>query len=360
MPRGTLVAGGIDLELREANPWERHEFEVFVGQHVFGDPLQSWAWGDVKAEFGWTAHRFWILDRERRVGSLSLLRRALPLFGEILYAPRGPVLDPMDATAWRGLGPQLRRIFPRAFVLVAEPRIDERRRRPPGFWQGRRRGHFGGIQPRFVAEVPLVGEEHEIFSRLAAKCRYNVRLAARRGITVRQGSGPDRATFLRLLQITARRDGFGLRAPRFYAQVLAALSEAGQGALFLAERCGETLAGVFAIRLGRHALYLYGASADEHRRDMAAYLAQWEAIRWALAGGADRYDMTGIAPRDDPRHPLHGLRRFKLGWGAGERRYLGPLDLPLRPWPYLLYRLAEPLAARISLLRAGPLPRTAQ
>lgn len=351
---------GSDLQLKEAKPPERREFDAFVGRHVFGDPLQGWTWGEVKAEYGWRPHRFWILEGGQTVGCLALLRRELPVFGELLYAPRGPVLDPSQKRLWSALRGELRRIFPAAFAFVAEPRIDEREKRPPRFWQGRRRGHFGGIQPRVVAEIPLLGDVPRIFAALTPKCRYNVRLAGRRGIRVRRAEAPDRATFLRLLQITARRAGFPLRAPRFYAHVLAAFSDAGQGEVFLAEHEGEALAGLFAIRLGRHSLYLYGASADGRRRDMAPYLVQWHAIAWAARGGAERYDMRGIAPNENPRHPLHGLRRFKLQWGAGERRYLGPLDMPLRFWPYLAYRLAEPLVARLSVLRAGLRARAAQ
>ncbi|EQD27953.1 Methicillin resistance protein, partial [mine drainage metagenome] len=271
--------------------------------HVYGDPLQGWSWGAVKQDYGWEPRRFWVMENGRTVGSLALVRRTLPMFGDLLYAPRGPVLDPAVKRYWMPLRAELRRIFPDAFVLVAEPRIDEREKRPPAFWQGRRRGLFGGIQPRLVAEIPLTGAD-DLWRLLSPKCRYNVRLAMRRGLTVRRAQGPDRATFLRLLQITARRDGFFLRAPRFYAQVMAAFGDAGQGEVFLVERDQEALAGVFVICLGRHALFLYGASSDEHRRDMAPYLCQWHAIRWASANGAERYDMTGIAPNDNPDHPL--------------------------------------------------------
>lgn len=350
----------MDLQMREAAPSERADFDAFVGQHVYGDPLQGWSWGEVKREFGWEPHRLWILDGGRPIGSMALLRRSLPVFGDLLYAPRGPVLDPIDRRRWSGLRAELRRLFPDAFAFVAEPRIDEFQKRPPAFWQGRRRGNFGGIQPRIVAEIALTGDVTETFTLLSPKCRYNVRLAMRRGLKVHRGVGPDRATFLRLLQITARRDGFSLRTPRFYAQVLAQFCDANQAEMFLVEKDGESLAGVFAVRLGRHALFLYGASSDEHRRDMATYLCQWHALRWAAMGGADRYDMTGIAPNDNPRHPLHGLRRFKLQWGAGERRYLGPIDLPLKIWPYLLYRIAEPLAARAAWLQTGLRPQHAQ
>ncbi len=347
------------MEIEEIPQARRAEFDAFVGAHIWGDVLQGWAWGDVKGAFGWHPHRFLLHEYGQVIGALSVLRREVPVFGEILYAPRGPVLDPGKRGTWRDFSRLLRRRFPRAFAFVCEPRIDEEMKRPPRFWRGRRRGLFQGIQPRIVAEIPLSGNLERDFERLHPKCRYNVRLAERRGIATRKGETADRSTFLRLLQITARRDGFHLRASRFYSEVLRAFADAGQAALLLAGRGDEDYAGVFAVRLGRHAIYLYGASDGAGRRDMAAYACQWAAIRWAEECGAERYDMTGMAP-SDARHPLSGLRRFKMQWGAVERRYIGPLDLPLRLPNYLLYRLAEPLVARLSLWRQRFVARPAQ
>ncbi|MDA8344836.1 MAG: peptidoglycan bridge formation glycyltransferase FemA/FemB family protein [Thermaerobacter sp.] len=357
---GQTAPGGKQLEIEEIPEQRRAEFDAFVGAHIWGDVLQGWTWGEVKGAFGWRPHRFLLHEYGQIVGAVSVLRREVPLFGEILYAPRGPVLDPAKRGQWRELSRLLRRRFPRAIAFICEPRIDETAKRPPGFWRGRRRGLFQGIQPRIVAEIPLSGDLAQDFGRLHSKCRYNLRLSERRGVKTRTGEPPDRATFLRLLQITARRDGFGLRAPRFYSAVLRAFSDAGQGALLLAGRGEEDYAGVFAVRLGRHAIYLYGASDDATRRDMAAYACQWAAISWAANGGAERYDMTGMAPSSRQSHPLSGLRRFKMQWGAVERRYLGPLDVPLRLPLYLVYRVAEPIFARISLWRTRFVARPAQ
>lgn len=348
------------MEIEEIFAERRAEFDALVGDHVWGDVLQGFTWGDIKGAFGWQPHRFLLREHGKVIGALSALRRELPLFGELLYAPRGPVLDPARRVQWRELRRLLHERFPRAFAFICEPRLDEAAKRPPGFWRGRRRGLFQGIQPRIVAEIPLSADPSQNLRRLQGKCRYNIRVAGRRGVTTRVGGPGDRTTFLRLLQVTARRDGFGLRSSRFYDAVLRMFGEAGQGALLLSGRGDEDFAGVFAVRLGRHAIYLYGASDDAGRRDMAAYACQWEAIAWAASAGAERYDMTGMAPSPSPRHPLSGLRRFKMQWGAVERRYIGPLDAPLKLPNYLLYRVAEPVVSRIALWRTRLVARPAQ
>jgi lipid II:glycine glycyltransferase (peptidoglycan interpeptide bridge formation enzyme) len=347
------------LELIEVFEDRKAEFNAVVGEHIWGDVLQGWTWGEVEGGFGWQVHRFLLQEFSRTIGALSVLRRDVPLCGDLLYAPRGPVLDPSKRAQWRELARILRRKFPRAFAFISEPRLDEEGKRPPGFLRGRRRRSVQGNQPRIVAEIPLSGDADRDFSRLHQKCRYNIRLAARRGISARVGAGPDRANFVRLLQIAARRDGFALRPPGFYSAVMRAFSEAGQGALVLAGRGEDDFAGIFTAYLGRHAMHLYGASDDASRRDMATYACQWEAITWAAAQGAERYDLTGTVSL--PRQiSLRGVQRFDMQWGAVERRYIGPLDAPLR-WPqYLLYRIAEPVISRIALWRTRFVAHPAQ
>ena len=45
------------------------------------------------------------------------------------------------------------------------------------------------------------------------KTRYNIRLAARKGVTVRAGGEADLPAFYRLMEVTAQRDGFGIHTP---------------------------------------------------------------------------------------------------------------------------------------------------
>ena len=72
------------MEVEEIPAERRAEFDEVVGGHLWGDVLQSWAWGEVKAAFGWRPHRFLLRERGEVVGALSLLRRELPFFGELL------------------------------------------------------------------------------------------------------------------------------------------------------------------------------------------------------------------------------------------------------------------------------------
>ena len=47
----------------------------------------------------------------------------------------------------------------------------------------------------------------------------------------------------------------------------------------------EILAELIAVKHGPEAIYMYGASSSEHRANGAAFLLQFEAMKWARAAG---------------------------------------------------------------------------
>ena len=86
-----------------------------------------------------------------------------------------------------------------------------------------------------------------------------------------------------------------------------------------------------------------GSSADRKRNLMPSYALQWQAMRLARDSGCRSYDLFGIPPRDDAAHPMHGLYRFKTGFGGTIFNRLGCWDVALRPLLYGAYRIAESL-----------------
>ena len=113
--------------------------------------------------------------------------------------------------------------------------------------------------------------------------------------------------------------------------------------LYTAHHEDDLLGGIIVASWRGVSTYLYGASSDVKRNLMAAYLLQWEAMRRAMANGDHGYDLFGIPPTDDPAHPMHGLYRFKTGFGGRVLHRAGAWDLILRPTPGALYRGAERL-----------------
>lgn len=315
--------------------------------------LQTPNWNTFKSEFGWqgTAVRL-----PHTATDTQILYRPLPFGLKIAYVPKGPDLDWQNTTtALEGLQ-KLMSVArkPGVIFLKVEPDIPaipaaEKLFVRCGFQRGK------AIQPAATILVDIALPDDEILARMKSKTRYNIRLAAKKGVTVRTGTEADLPAFCRLMDITAVRDGFGVHPPEYYRAVMRHFPPDSR-VLLLAEYDGQPLAVLMAFAWDGVGYYLYGASGNEYRNKMPAYLLQWEAMRWAKAHGCHTYDLWGIP--DVPaetlerdflnRHDgLWGVYRFKRGFGGHPQHSIGAFD---RPYSKLMYRLFTTiLAARTNL-----------
>jgi peptidoglycan pentaglycine glycine transferase (the first glycine) len=152
----------------------------------------------------------------------------------------------------------------------------------------RARGWQPSAQPIQFANTVLLDLEHseeDLLASMKSKSRYNTRLARRRGVTVRLGTGADLPLFFDLYAETAGRDGFPIRPRAYYLDAWASFLELGRARLLLAEVEGEAVAGLILLLFGPTAWYMYGASSTRHRERMPNNLLQWEAIRQAQEAG---------------------------------------------------------------------------
>jgi peptidoglycan pentaglycine glycine transferase (the first glycine) len=312
-----------------------------------GHVLQSWAWGELKSEFGWSVMRL----AEGSAGA-QVLFRPLPLgLGSIAYVPKGPLVDFTDAPGVRALLDVIRPVARqrRAICLKIEPnQADDPdlsgRLRTLGFHPSPQ-----SVQPRRTILVDLDAGPEESLGRMKQKTRYNIRLAERKGVTVRAGDETDLPCFYELMQLTSTRDGFAIHSRAYYEAAHRLFVTPGQGQLLLAEYQGKLLAGLVVLALGETAIYMYGASSDEERQRMPTYLLQWEAMLWARAQGCRTYDLWGVPDADEATleakftergDGLWGVYRFKRGFGGRLVRFTGAWDLVYAPLRYRLYTVA--------------------
>ncbi len=343
--------------------------------------LQSWEWGSLKAQTGWQAQRFLLPgDNDTPLAAFQYLWRQpipkIPL--RVGYVPKGPVVDWDDEVAVERTLAAVEECARRTgslFVKI-DPDVDETSltgRRVVALLRARGwRYSPEQIQFKNTAVTPLFGDEQALddqalMESFKSKWRYNVRLAGRRGLTVRLGDESDLAAFYGLYAETGQRDGFLIRPFSYYADIwrayLAAenqdekrVNNPAGGALLLAEHPEENgpVAGIFLLRYGKQAWYFYGASGEARRRDMPNYLLQWEGMRWAQSRDCTVYDWWGAptAP-DDPEDGLQGVWRFKEGFGAELRQQIGAWDWSPTPVLWRLYQRAMPLLLNVMRRRAS-------
>ena len=349
------------MEGMDASKWDAL-IERLPNTHV----LQTWEWAQVKSKFGWQPHPTVWHDREGEVAAAAMvLERSIEALGStvklrVMYVPKGPLLRD-----WRD--PDLRqqvlhdlRVMARSrgniFVKIdPDVRLAEG---PPGNLEAddllagkqvvedlKRRGwRFSDdqIQFRNTVLVDLRSPEDTLLSNMKQKTRYNVRLAGRRGVTVRVGTQADLDMLYRMYAETSLRDGFVIREEAYYKMVWQTFMEAGMAEPLIAEVEGEAVAAVVIFRFAGEAWYLFGMSRPLHREKMPNHLLQWEAMRRAKAAGCQVYDLWGAPNVFDESDSLWGVYRFKEGFGGKVIRHIGAWDLPVRGVSYRLYTRVLP------------------
>lgn len=327
--------------------------------------LQSWEWGQVKSQFGWQPfYKVW--EEAGQVTAAALvLERTVNLAGmaarlRMHYTPKGPLLaDWTDNHLRRRVLDDLLK-FGRersAFLLKVDadipvgmgvPGAEDAEEGLPGVgWieMFRQQGwQFSNEQVQFrnTMLLDVRPSEDDLLMAMKSKTRYNVRLAGRKGVTVRRGTEADFEMLNNMYAETAVRDGFAIRGPEYYRAVWQTFYQSGKLTPLIAEVEGDAVAGLMLFDYGGTAYYLHGMSRDQHRNLMPTYLLQWEAIRTAKEKGCDTYDMWGAPDIFDEDQSMWGVYRFKQGFNARELRTIGAWDKPLRPLVFGLYSQVWP------------------
>lgn len=337
-------------------PWDR-----FVVDHAGAHVLQTSPWGALKSQFGWAAARVGVVQEGKLLAGAQVLYRRLPAgLGQLAYVPKGPLVDWDDdgqlAALLAGFDEHVR--GDGAIALTIEPDLPDE---PQAHEQLRALGFhpspFDSLQPRRTIVVDISNDEDAILAAMKQKTRYNIRLAGRKGVRVREAIETDMPAFHALVGITARRDRFGVHVPAYYDAAHRLFVPRGWARLLMAEVGAEPVAAVMAFALPPRAWYFYGASGNTHRDKMPTYLAQWEAMRWAKSVGCTSYDLWGVPDEEEEtleaaftrrQDGLWGVYRFKRGFGGRLARSVGAWDRVYAPARYRLYRWLLTIRARLT------------
>jgi lipid II:glycine glycyltransferase (peptidoglycan interpeptide bridge formation enzyme) len=330
-------------------------WDTFVARHPHGHALQTSRWAQLKTAFGWIAGRAATAGSDGvLLGGASLLFRKLPWGQTLAYAPKGPLVNWNNTamvTATLAAMVDVCRAN-HAAVLKIEPELEDTLLVRAQFTDLGLQPSPQSVQPRSTIHLDLTPDEATLLERMKPKWRYNIRLAERKGVTVRQGAPEDLPAIQALLEQTGTRDGFHVHSAAYYAEATALLVPAGMATWLLAEHEGNLLAAIAVTAWGHMACYLWGASGDTGRNLMPNHALQWAGMRWAKARGCTLYDLWGIPdavgdcpeayadPESWGEDGLWGVYRFKQGFGGRVVRYVGAWDLPISSAGHRLYRAA--------------------
>ena len=181
------------------------DWNQFLQQFPNAHLLQTGKWGELKSAFGWEA----VHVVNGNIGAQILFRK-LPLGFTIAYIPKLAVSDAISEEFWKEVDSICKKR--RAVFLKIEP--DSWDDQPLGTWQLTLDTSPHNIQPPRTIIVDIRGSEDEILARMKQKCRYNIRLAEKKGVTVRAWDNLD--GFHQMMRVTGGRDNFGVHSLEYY------------------------------------------------------------------------------------------------------------------------------------------------
>lgn len=331
--------------------------------------LQTSEWADLKSNFGWVPReKTWRDSNGEVVAAAQILKRTMRLAGflpvSVLYSPRGPILDWADQELVKRVFADLEKLTREEkaifFKIDAEipvgtgiPGSTEEYKAPEGdkvLELLKKRGwRYSPEQIQFknTMWIDLTGDEEDWLKRMKQKTRYNLRLAQKNGVVIRDADDSELRLLYKMYAETSVRDGFVIRGEEYYLDVWSRFMKAGKAFPLIAEVNGEPVAGLILFIFGRRAWYLYGMSTQNHREKMPNYLLQWEAMRKARSVGCTLYDLWGAPDEFDASDGMFGVFKFKEGLGAKVVRTAGAMDYSSRRLLYQVYMKVLPEILKI-------------
>ena len=360
--------------------------------------LQTHEWGQVKAKYGWspvygvwtadgkfsvfTDADNWSLNTDNCVAAALILKRQILRNGfaarlSIIYSPKGPLLDWTNEvlrnhvlddlqTFARKQGAIFLKIDPDVVLGTGIPNspddaLDNGGQTMMSELKSRGWGYASDqIQFKNTVLVDLNPSEEEILGRMKQKTRYNIRLAEKKGVSLRVGTKDDLPMLYKMYAETSLRDGFVIRDEGYYQTVWNLFMNSSEPTCepLIAEVNGEPVAAIFVFYFAGRAYYVYGMSRDAHREKMPTYLLQWEAMKRAKAKGYMVYDLWGAPDVFDESDSMWGVYRFKEGLGGNVIRTLGAWDFTPNPLWYKLY--SEIIPRVLDVMRSRGKAKTRQ
>lgn len=332
------------MKLIELTEQDKEQYTHFAENQESGSFLQSWEWGQWQESLGREVKRFKIEGESQEwLGSVQLVKMALPLKRHYWYAPYGPVIsESCEAFEVDECIKLLKQKFIGEVFIRIEPKLEI-----PGILQYAKKSFFN-VQPGSTLVLNLEQPEEQLLEQMHHKTRYNIRLAEKRGVKIEKefaisaGHGLFYKETIDLIIKTAERRKFRSFGRQYYDRLVNFFALHHQAKLKLhlykAVYKDNLLSSSIMIDYGKTRTYLVGGSSLEYKNVMAPFLMHFRAFMDAKQEGLGFYDFWGT---ETSSGKTPGFVRFKLGFGGGQKKYPGAYDIVLSKKRYGFYQLVR-------------------
>jgi len=316
---------------------DKDKLNNFLKKQKYSQFLESWEWIELQNN---SIFYFGLELENELIATISLIKKKL-FFGKYyFYAPRGPVFNLNLSFDFEKA---LNFLFSEIKKIAQEENVSFLRFEPLFQFKNFNLKHkikrSIDIQPKKTLLLNLEKNENDLLSAMHQKTRYNIKLASKKGIIVKEIKDISKYfnDFWNIMEETSKRDSFYLHSRDHYYQILKLDFLKLLGAFYNDELIAVNIVSFF----GDLATYVHGASGNKNRNLMAPYALQWESIKMAKKYNCKYYDFYGI---DEKKWP--GVTRFKKGFSGEEKEYPGTFDLIFNSSFYYFYYFLRVLKRR--------------
>jgi len=339
----------------------------FVNNSKWGDILQFWQWAQIKSQEGWKVLRVGVLQSGELVLFAQILYKKASILGNYAYIPHGPIFQnvatlnhslPVFNEFIRSIaakynfftleiepkiGNFLEDSHPKELEYFSDPKIIEAFEKSGYAVTGR------NMQPKYKLYYDLNLTEEELLACCQKSTRYNVRLAQKKGVEVKEylPNSPEindkiKVYYDLLLETQKRAKGYPIRSLDSFQKMFEVFKNTGESpiSLFEASYNGETIAINISQRTKHWSSSFYAASNRLYSEVKAMYLLRWKSVMKAKESGSSLYDFWGIIPNSS-QHA--GYSDHKLSFGGIRLDTNGLLALPLKPFQAFVWDKGIPM-----------------
>jgi len=313
-------------------------------------PLQTWEWGDFRKESGNEVVRFVNAHKKTIIDSYTLIVHKLPIskykIGTLIKCPK-PTKE---------LFPFLKKLAKdnHLIFIKLEPAAAFGNGDSKAFESVKDKENYIGLlnnngcklgKTLFTPTsfwIDLSKSEEELLKSFPSKTRYNIRLAQKHGVEVKEDNSSEAfENYLKLTFETAKRQGFFAHTKNYHKLMWKYLNSQPKthnlkpiAHLLTAVYNHEIITAWILFVWKDFLFYPYGASSDKYKNVMANNLIMWEAIKFGKKMGLKNFDLWG-------REEGKGFTKFKEGYNPRVVEFLGSWDFIVSKPLYYFYRAIE-------------------
>lgn len=310
--------------------------------NLAGHPMQLREWGEARKKTGLKIFRFGEYEGNELVNAYQMTLHPIPFTGKCIgYIPRSSLPSNELLKYLHDFGKKEKIAF-----VKFEPNVTASSASSIQHLAFRKSPY--SLFPKWTMTLDLTPSEEVLLKNMKTKTRYNIKLAERKGVVVKEMTDAQGfEIFAKLYFETSRRQKYFGHTKEYHEPIFNALKN--KNAAILIAFYKNTPLAAYELFFHKDTLYYpYGGSSEEMKNLMAPNLLMWETIRWGKNKGLRKFDMWGSLPPDyDQKNIWAGFTRFKEGYGAKFTEMIGSYDFIIDSLLYHPFNFAQAMRNKL-------------